>query len=174
MMYIIDYSTKNGLGHPAVSIFLSGCDRPVKCEDCHNPELWEPSQESADSLFLDLKQACDISQKLSNKVRVAILGGEPLAEYNLRLTLEIAMWVKNNYFHSEVIVYSWRTIEQIYDLITYNPAYAHNIIYDYFDYGVLGPYDKNFHENHMLPASSNQYIFDFKRQEKLPPIKLKE
>ena len=37
--YTIDYSLKNGLGHPSVSLYLSGCDNSDKCDGCHNKEL---------------------------------------------------------------------------------------------------------------------------------------
>ena len=29
----------DGLWYPSISIYYSGCDKPVKCLDCHNPEL---------------------------------------------------------------------------------------------------------------------------------------
>lgn len=168
MRYALDFSTKNGLGKPALSIFLSGCDRPNKCENCHNPELWEPSQESYENLILDLEQACNIFQRLYRTVRVAIIGGEPLASYNKLLTYTIAKYVKDNYMNSEVILYSWRSLELIHANDTIK-----NLL-DYIDYGVLGAYDKNLHEDNTIPASSNQYIYDFKRSIRLPSIKLKE
>ena len=41
--YFIDYSLKNGLGHPAISLYLTGFDNPVKCYGCHNYDLQKQS-----------------------------------------------------------------------------------------------------------------------------------
>jgi pyruvate-formate lyase-activating enzyme len=42
---IINYSLINFLSQPCVSIFFKGCDKEIKCTNCHNSELWEQSSE---------------------------------------------------------------------------------------------------------------------------------
>lgn len=167
--YFIDYSLKNGLGNPAISLYLTGCDNPIKCEDCHNWELQEQSKYNYD---ID-KVKTEIDKEIYNylqfhdKLYIAILGGEPLAEYNKDITLQISKYIKEKYPNSTTILYSWRTIEQINNenLRSYT---------DYIDYGVLDVYNKNLHAENTLPASTNQYIYDFINDKKLAPIKLKK
>lgn len=95
------------------------------------------------------------------------MGGEPLAEYNRNITQEISQYIKRKYKSVTIILYSWRTIEQI------KKENLESCI-RYIDYGVLGSYNKNLYISNTLPSSSNQYIYDFVNNEKLTPVKLKE
>lgn len=90
-----------------------------------------------------------------------------MAEYNRDITLELSRYIKEKYKDVVIIMYSWRTIEQI------NKENLKPYI-KYIDYGVLGSYDKDLHVSYTLPASTNQYIYDFKHNKKLKPIILKK
>lgn len=166
--YIIDYSLKNGLGHPAISIYLTGCDNPIKCEDCHNWELQEQSKN--DYNISEIKHELDKEiqgyLQFHNDLYIVILGGEPLAEYNKDIVLEISQYLKQKYKDATIVIYSWRTIEQI------NKEKLELYI-KHIDYGVLGSYNKDLYVSDTLPSSINQYIYDFKNNKKLEPIKLK-
>lgn len=168
MRYIIDYSLKNGLGKPSVSIYLHGCDNPIKCKDCHNLELQNTPIEEIN--IEELKKQIDIAIKnylqFHNKLYISILGGEPLAQYNRNIILEISKYIKEKYNDSIIVMYSWRTIDQI------NKENVNQYL-KYVDYGVLGVYDSNLHIENTLPSSTNQYIYDFKQNEILQPIRLK-
>ncbi|MFA7689212.1 MAG: 4Fe-4S cluster-binding domain-containing protein, partial [Bacilli bacterium] len=166
--YIIDFSLKNGLGHPAISIYLTGCDNPIKCEDCHNWELQEQSKHNYNINTIKNEIDIEIQNYLQfyNELYIAILGGEPLAKYNKNITLEVSKHIKQKYNNVIVVLYSWRTIEQINNENL-------KLYIQYIDYGVLGVYDKNLHISDTLPASTNQYIYDFKNNKKLNSIKLK-
>ncbi len=166
--YFIDYSLKNGLGHPAISIYLTGCDNPVKCNECHNWELQEQSKYGYNINKIKNETDKEIQNYLQfhNKLYVAILGGEPLAKYNKDITLELSKHIKQKYKYATIILYSWRTIEQI------NNENLESYI-QYIDYGVLGAYNKNLYIPNTLPSSTNQYIYDFKHNKKLESIKLK-
>lgn len=166
--YIIDYSAKNGLGHPAISLFLTGCDKPIKCKNCHNWELQEESkekyslQEIKENIDKNIQEFLQFHQSL----HVTLLGGEPLAEYNRKISLEISKYVKTKYKKSTITIYSWRTIDNIKNekLKPY---------LKYIDYGVLGAYNEDLHTEDYLPSSTNQYIYDFKHDRIIKPIKLK-
>lgn len=101
-----------------------------------------------------------------NDLYIVILGGEPLAEYNKDIVLEISQYLKQKYKDATIVIYSWRTIEQI------NKEKLELYI-KHIDYGVLGSYNKDLYVSDTLPSSINQYIYDFKNNKKLEPIKLK-
>ena len=162
--YKIDYSLKNGLGHPSVSLYLTGCDKPIKCEGCHNYELQKESENDYDikNIKDKLKFYIEKSKKYNSKLYVSFLGGEPLTDYNKNITLEISCWLKNNYQEVINVLYSWR-----------NPNGIQDEYIEFIDYGVLGDYEKDKHVEDTIPASNNQIIYDFNKKEELEPIKLK-
>lgn len=166
--YIIDYTLKNGLGNPAISIYLTGCDKPKKCYGCHNWELQKESRE--DYSINEIKQRIDeqINSFLEyHKVLyIAFLGGDPLTEYNRNITSQISNYIKQKYPNAITVLYSWREI----DLIKEGGLREY---VKYIDYGVLGEYNNKLHIEKALPSSENQYIYDFKNNKKLKPIKLK-
>lgn len=98
-----------------------------------------------------------------NKLYVAILGGEPLTEYNKDITLSISKHIKEKYPKSTIVLYSWRDIDII------DVKYI-----KYIDYGVLGEYEDDLYIKNMLPASTNQYIYNFATNSKVDSIKLKK
>ncbi len=164
--WFIDYSLKNGLGKPAVSLYLRGCDLPIKCEDCHNYELQDEVEEYFNSedvrlLWKELNEYILAYLSFHSELRVAILGGEPLTKKNRHVTVLISQKIKEKYPNSKIILYSWRSANQAKE-------YA-----NYIDYGVLGVYCKSLYVPDTLPSSSNQYIYDFKNNIKLEPVKLK-
>jgi len=167
--YVIDYSLKNGLGKPSISIYLTGCDNPIKCEDCHNYELQKELnyEYNINDLKQDINRNINFYLQFHDKLYISILGGEPLAKYNRKTTLEISKYIKEKHEDSTIILYSWRTIEQI--LKEHLQKYI-----KYIDYGVLGVYDKNLHIENVIPSSTNQYIYDFKNNTILKPIRLKK
>lgn len=165
--YIVDYSAKNGLGNPAISLYLTGCDKEIKCHDCHN---WELQSESKDDYNIEeIKQLLDSSitnfNNFHNRLYVSILGGEPLAEYNCNITYEISKYLKKKYKDIIIVIYSWR---DLYDIKNQNlEKYL-----EYIDYGVLGSYESKLKVENVLPSSTNQYIYDFNNKNKIKPIKL--
>lgn len=165
-MYTIDYSLNNGIGndHPtgALSIYYSGCDIPVKCKECHNPELWAPQDPRM--TYKEVKHRLEQLKRLGvdKDPQIAFVGGDPMAPYNRESTIEVAAQLKKDFPDTKLVLYSWRTLEELEEQWTVS-----------FDYGVLGQFDIGEFRQGWLPASSNQYIWDFKKQEQLKPIKLK-
>ena len=162
-MYNVDFSLTNGLGKPAVSIYYSGCDIPVKCKDCHNPELWQPSKPKVgnDELYRLIRDYYQFDY--SDQLRIAFLGGDPLASYNRESVVEVAAQLKKDFPDAELIIYSWRLPEEIEDEWVEN-----------FDLGVLGQFEIGEYKENYLPASTNQIIYDFRTKEIMQPIKLRE
>jgi|GEM_PF-2547702 len=165
MRYAIDYSTKNGLGNPAVSLFLSGCDKPIKCKGCHN---WELQQNTNIEIDLNL-----LKKQLTKQLRafssfhkttcLAILGGEPLASYNKDYTVKIATWVKEEFPSCETVLYTYHDLEMLTSEVK-----------DNFDYGVLGPFEFEELNPNYLPGSKNQIIYNFKKNIEMSPIYIGE
>lgn len=158
-IYSIDFSLINGLGKPSVSIYFSGCDIPVKCKECHNPELWGKQEDRVG--YDELHRLVESSQSFSKELSISFLGGDPLTPYNREAVQEIARKLKEDFPEAKLILYSWRLPEQIeYDWIKD------------FNYGVLGQFDIGELIKGYLPASSNQIIYDFKTGKTLSPVKI--
>lgn len=160
-MYSVDFSLTNGLGKPSVSIYYSGCDIPVKCKECHNPELWRnsPSQLNYEELHRLIKSYADFGY--SDELIISFLGGDPLAPFNRDSVMEVSKKIKQDFPEAKLIIYSWRLPQEIEDEWIEN-----------FDFGVLGKFDIGEYREGYLPASTNQIIYDFKNKEIIKPIKL--
>ena len=92
----------NGIG-VTVSLFLQGC--PHHCPGCQNPETWDPDGGTE----IDDKQ---LIQEIANALvangimrGLAISGGDPLATYNRRFTLELIQLLK--YIYPGLDIYIW-------------------------------------------------------------------
>lgn len=85
-------------------VFMQGCDRPVKCANCHNPAshaMCGGLEMSVESVIAALKK--------SPIRKVTLSGGEPLAQRNALTGLLDAL--KRNGF--EVALYTWRQKSQV-------------------------------------------------------------
>ena len=156
----------DGLWYPSISIYYSGCDRPVKCVDCHNPELQQRDigfKTTSKQLISDIEEKLIEWLDIYETISLCYLGGEPLAEWNRQSTLEISQYFKIKYKNKICnIVYSWRYLEHFETLKQY-------LIY--MDYGVLGDFQIAKRNINYIPSSNNQYIYDFKNKTKLLPIR---
>lgn len=160
-MYSIDFSLNNGLGKPSVSIYFSGCDIPNKCPNCHNPELWLPQENQVD--YDELYKIIKKTQSFTKDLTVSFLGGEPLASYNRELVKKISGKLKKDFPEIKLILYSWRSIDEIEESWITN-----------FDYGVLGKFKIDQLQEGYLPASSNQVIYNFKTKKIIKAVKIRK
>jgi len=114
---IITNDLANGPGI-RVSVFVSGC--PHHCMNCHNPQLWDPAvghELSGNILYqiLHLLHDNDIKRGLS------ILGGEPLAPYNLDGTTELCRFIKDKSPNTNIWLWTGYDFTEIknFDIINY-------------------------------------------------------
>ena len=99
----------NGQG-VCVSLFVQGC--PHKCPGCFNPETWNP--EEGIEIPVDLKGQIIKANSANGIIRnFSILGGEPLAPYNLEFVNNILTAVKAAY--PQILIYLWTgyTLEEL-------------------------------------------------------------
>lgn len=165
--YLIDFNLKNGLGNPSVSLYLSGCDKPVKCKGCHNYELQNigDAEFNINKVYEELKEYITKGMGIFNLRYVSYLGGEPLAPYNREITKIISKRIREE-FKVKNILYSWRTLKEIREQKLGDYI-------KYMDYGILGAYEEETRIEHRLPSSSNQYIYNFNKDKKEKDIILK-
>lgn len=112
-----------------VSVYLQGC--PHKCPGCFNPETWDPQEGflfSKDTMkeILDAIGANGIQRNLS------ILGGEPLAPWNLELTEYILNTVRLHYPNIKIYLWTGYALEELNK--------KQKMILLYLDYLIDGPY----------------------------------
>jgi organic radical activating enzyme len=143
---MVNFSLNAGGGRPAICVFLTGCDKPVKCFGCHNPTLWTHQPVCPHTVDSLIKSVRTLELLTRN---VAIMGGEPLAPYNLPITIEIAKRLKADGFI--LFLYSWRSSKEVLRLSS---------IHSLFDYGILGSYEQDLKQDGFL-ASSNQEFIQF-------------
>lgn len=99
----------NGKG-VCVSVFLQGC--PWKCKGCHNPETWDElgGEEIIDEdLFIDnVLHYINANGILRN---FSLLGGEPLYDANIDLSLKLLAKVKEIYPNIKTYVWTGATMK---------------------------------------------------------------
>ena len=152
-----DFSAAPGI---SVSFFVQGC--PHHCKGCHNPETWDFDggkeftydvlNDIAESLF-----ANGISRSL------AIMGGEPLCEQNIFLTLLVVKTIKEKYPDVKIYIWSGYTYDYLMSHITTNLHLKQ--VLDYTDFLIDGPYVEELRDISLpMRGSSNQKIIDLKKK----------
>ena len=152
-----DFSAAPGI---SVSFFVQGC--PHHCKGCHNPETWDFDggkeftydvlNDIAESLF-----ANGISRSL------AIMGGEPLCEQNIFLTLLVVKTIKEKYPDVKIYIWSGYTYDYLMSHITTNLHLKQ--VLDYADFLIDGPYVEELRDISLpMRGSSNQKIIDLRKK----------
>jgi anaerobic ribonucleoside-triphosphate reductase activating protein len=108
----------------SVTLFTQGC--PHRCKGCHNPETWnfEGGKEFTPKVLNEIYEAL---QANGVKRSFCIMGGEPLCEENLFLTLmvlkevrerfpNIKIYLWTGYYYEELLKFSNPHIKQILEL----------------------------------------------------------
>lgn len=96
-----------------VSVWYQGC--PHKCHGCHNPETWAEDggvEYSNEDLIEEVDQLISANGVDRN---LSLLGGEPLAPYNIESVLELLRTIK--FKHPKVKVFLWTgyTYEELFE-----------------------------------------------------------
>ena len=160
---IIFDDTANAPGY-STSVYLQGC--PHHCVGCFNPETWDPDG-GRDFTYQDIEDILNSLYKNGIKRNLCILGGEPLASYNLFLTNMIITEVKNKY--PDVKIYLW-THDLLEDLQKSSNTRIQSILSS-IDYLIDGPYEQDKRDLTLfMRGSSNQRVIDMKALENCKKI----
>ena len=151
-----DFSAAPGI---SVSFFTQGC--PHHCPGCHNPETWDfdgGKEFTYDVLneIINALTANGIERSLS------ILGGEPLCEQNIFLTLLVIKTVKERLPNTKIYIWTG----YYYDELMKRNSDSHlKTILSLADYLIDGPYIQNLRDITLpMRGSSNQTIIDLKEK----------
>ena len=156
-------------GGPGLSVtfFVQGC--PHKCQGCFNQKTWD--YEGGQELPNDFLE--DIVKKLhANNInrRLCIMGGEPLCQENLFLTLLILKTVKEKSPDTELAVWTGYQYE---NLLKSHNAHLTQIL-ELIDILVDGPFILEQKDTSLvMRGSRNQRIIDIKNSLKNNEIILK-
>lgn len=166
--YYVNYSLNDGLGRPSISLYLTGCDKPIKCFNCHNYELQKDLREDydIDHIYEEVDKMIKNFLDFNDNLIVSYLGGDPLTKYNRDILYKVSKYVKEKYPQCTNIMYTWRYNEDI--LKSNLSKYI-----KYIDIGVLGGYDHLKFIEKTIPSSNNQIIYDYRSDKELDPIKIK-
>ena len=142
----------------SVTFFTQGC--PHRCKGCHNPETW------------DFKGGKEFTPKVLDEIYEAlgangiqrsfcVMGGEPLCNENLFLTLLVLKEVKLRF--PQVKIYLW-TGYYYEDLMKRSDSHTKQII-DLVDVLIDGPYIESQRDITLpLRGSANQSIIILKEK----------
>lgn len=138
-----DFNNGDGI---RVTLWVSGC--PIRCEGCHNKHTWDKNQGTVYTQDTENKIILNIKNNFISGL--SILGGEPLADYNIDTVLELCKNVKK---HTNKTIWLWSgyTLEEI--------LLKQKNIFEYVDYLICGRYIKNLHIQGKYFGSSNQRIY---------------
>lgn len=142
----------------SVTFFTQGC--PHRCKGCHNPETWdfdggkEFTHKTLEEIYESLR-ANDIARSF------CVMGGEPLCNENLFLTLLVLKEVKQHF--PQVKIYLW-TGYYYEDLIRSTNPHMEQVL-DLIDILIDGPYIESKRDVTLpLRGSSNQSIVNLKEK----------
>ena len=140
----------------SVSFFTQGC--PHRCKGCHNPETWDfhGGKEFTPKVLDEIYEALRANGLKRN---FCIMGGEPLCEENLLLTLMVLTEVKNHF--PDIKVYLWTGY--YYDELKKRTDSKINLILEKVDVLIDGPYEETLRDITLkMRGSSNQNIIELK------------
>ena len=126
-----DFSAAPGI---SVSFFTQGC--PHHCKGCHNPETWD-FDGGKEFTYDVLNEVIDALTANGVERSLSILGGEPLCEENIFLTLLVIKTVKERLPNTKIYIWTG----YYYDELIKRTSDSHlKAILDYTDYLIDGPY----------------------------------
>ena len=151
-----DFSAAPGI---SVSFFTQGC--PHHCPGCHNPETWD-FDGGKEFTYDVLNEVIDALTANGVERSLSILGGEPLCEENIFLTLLVIKTVKERLPNTKIYIWTG----YYYDELIKRSSDSHlKTILDYSDYLIDGPYIQSLRDITLpMRGSSNQNIIDLKEK----------
>lgn len=148
----MDVSNGQGIG---VSVFFSGCD--FHCKNCFNSELWDCNY-GKPFTNKEIKKVVELMDK-PYIIRLSILGGDSLMDYNLESTMNLIKEVRMKFDDTKNIwLYTGYTLENILN----NPL--RRKIIEMCDVVVDGRYIDELKDLTLkFRGSSNQRLIDVKK-----------
>ena len=139
-----------------LSFFVQGC--PNHCEGCHNPESWDfdGGKEFTPQVLDEI-----LNGLYENGIErtLCIMGGEPLCEENLFLTMLVIKTAKEKYPDLKVAVWTG----YVYDNLIRNPNQKLKYILSNTNILVDGPYIDSLRDITLpMRGSSNQRVLYLK------------
>lgn len=148
---IIKNDTINCIDGITVSLFMSGC--PHHCKGCFNSETWNPQFGTNILIYNLIKELENNISEFGIERNFSILGGEPLAEYNIYHTNCIIESIRKKFPNIKIYLWSGYTFNEIQTINTYD-------ILKNIDYLIEGRFiEKLKNSNLKLRGSSNQHIY---------------
>ena len=135
-----------------VSFWVQGC--PHRCKGCFNPETWDFT---TGALYTPDTKKQIIKAINANGIQrnLSILGGEPLAEQNLPMIVDLLKTVKETYPTIEVFLWTGYYIEQLNKSHPDIESVLSNV-----DYLIDGPFIEEKKDlSLLLRGSTNQRIW---------------
>ena len=145
---IIYYDTGNSHGI-STTLFVSGCD--MSCPKCHNPQ----AQDYNFGRPFTEKEEKEILESLKNPYidYFVLSGGQPSADKNKEICLQLCKKIKDEVPRIKIILYTGHKVLDIDDRF-----------YDYCDYIIDGEYNQsNVTSTLDLRGSTNQNCWEVKR-----------
>lgn len=154
----INYNDFTAAPGVSVTLFTQGC--PHHCRGCHNPETWDfaGGQEFTDKTLNSIIEALT-----ANNIHrsLAIMGGEPLCEGNLPLTLLVLSQAKEKV--PGVKSYIWTGF--LYEDLLKNQSSELKKILALTDVLIDGPYIEELRDITLpMRGSSNQRIINLTKE----------
>lgn len=134
-----------------VSFWVQGC--PHMCKGCHNKDMWDfkGGIEKSDNEVINEIDAALRANGIHRNL--SILGGEPLCKENIRDTALVILYVKINHPDSKIFLWTGYELDEI------PCSFPYNIVRDYVDVIIDGPYIEALRDTSLkLRGSSNQRI----------------
>lgn len=149
---IMDNDTVNCIDGITVSLFMSGC--PHHCKGCFNQETWNKKFGKSYSVRKVIKLISDKISKNDVERSFSILGGEPLAPYNIKNTNKIIKKIRKIYPNITIYLWSGYYLHEIENM-KYSDSILSNI-----DYLIDGRFELDKKQDYLkLRGSYNQTIY---------------
>jgi len=134
-----------------VAVYFQGC--PHHCKGCHNPETWNENggiEIDFEEFYKNIKKSINENGIERN---LSILGGEPLAEYNIKYTNELIKRIKKDYPNIKIYIWTGYTLNEILK--------KEKIFFEkYVDAIIDGKYIESLRDTRLkLRGSTNQNIY---------------
>lgn len=153
---IMENDTVNCIEGITVSLFTSGC--PHHCKGCFNYETWNRKYGTKISIFNLVKKLKKLIVINEVERNFSVLGGEPLADYNIRNTDFIIKKIRKEY--PNIIIYLWTgyTLEELKNKKMYS-------ILKNVNYIIEGRFIEELKDKNLkMRGSSNQHIYKLENE----------